>query len=100
VGQAIKRAGVRAVARDFLSPDSFYRDNSYNGPMNVTRRNMARMLAATTAIPAVVTRADAQTPAGSDEETRSAHDLMQTNAQALAKVKLPMATEPAAHFKA
>jgi hypothetical protein len=68
--------------------------------MNVTRRNMARMLAATTAIPAVVISADAQAPADSDEETRSAHDLMRTNAQALAKVKLPMATEPAVHFKA
>jgi hypothetical protein len=73
--------------------------------MNVTRRNMARMLAATTAIPVlaisvVPTPADAQAPADSDEETRSAHDLMRSNAQALAKVKLPMATEPAVHFKA
>jgi hypothetical protein len=73
--------------------------------MNVTRRNLARMLAATTAIPAVVIPvvadpAAAQAPAESDEETRSAHDLMRSNAQALAKVKLPMATEPAAHFKA
>jgi|HubBroStandDraft_6_1064221.scaffolds.fasta_scaffold333288_2 hypothetical protein len=73
--------------------------------MNVTRRNMARMLAATTAIPvlavSVVPVSDAaQAPADSDEETRSAHDLMRTNAQALAKVKLPMATEPAVHFKA
>jgi hypothetical protein len=73
--------------------------------MNITRRNMAHMLAATTAIPAiaisaVVIPAEAQAPADSDEETRSAHDLMRSNAQALAKVKLPMATEPAVHFKA
>ena len=68
--------------------------------MNVTRRNLARMLAATTAIPVLATPAAAQTPAGSDEETRSAHDLMRSNAEALAKVKLPMATEPAVHFKA
>jgi len=68
--------------------------------MNVTRRNMARMLAATTAIPALAIPAAAQAPADSDEETRSAHDLMRSNAQALAKVKLPMATEPAVHFKA
>jgi hypothetical protein len=68
--------------------------------MNVTRRDMARMLAATTAIPSIVIPVEAQAPADSDEETRSAHDLMRSNAQALAKVKLPMATEPAAHFKA
>jgi hypothetical protein len=73
--------------------------------MNVTRRKMARMLAATTALPvvpilAVAIPAEAQAPADSDEETRSAHDLMRSNAQALAKVKLPMATEPAVHFKA
>jgi hypothetical protein len=68
--------------------------------MNVTRRNMARMLAATTAMPALAISADAQAPADSDEETRSAHDLMRTNSQALGKVKLPTATEPAVHFKA
>jgi hypothetical protein len=68
--------------------------------MNVTRRNMARMLAATTAIPVLAVSDEAQAPADSDEETRSAHDLMRSNAQALAKVKLPMATEPAVHFKA
>jgi hypothetical protein len=68
--------------------------------MNVTRRNMARMLAATTAIPVVAISTVAQAPADSDEEARSAHDLMRSNAQALAKVKLPMATEPAVHFKA
>ena len=68
--------------------------------MNVTRRNMARLLAAATAIPAVIVPADAQAPADSDEETRSAHDLMRSNAEALAKVKLPMVTEPAVHFKA
>jgi hypothetical protein len=31
---------------------------------------------------------------------KSAQDLMRTNAQQIAKVKLPMATEPAFHFKA
>jgi hypothetical protein len=73
--------------------------------MNVTRRNMARMLAATTAIPVLAVSAApvsdaAQAPADADEETRSAHDLMRSNAQALANVKLPMAAEPAVHFKA
>ena len=68
--------------------------------MSVTRRKMARMLAATTAIPVLAISAEAQAFSDSDEETRSAHDLMRSNAQALAKVRLPMATEPAVHFKA
>jgi hypothetical protein len=68
--------------------------------MNITRRKVARMLVATTAVAGVAIPAEGQAPADSDEETRSAHDLMRSNAQALAKVKLPMATEPAVHFKA
>jgi hypothetical protein len=38
------------------------------------------------------------TPANADLE--SARDLLRTNLQQIAKVKLPMATEPACHFKA
>jgi hypothetical protein len=67
--------------------------------MNITRRKLA-MLAASAPLVAVAIPAEAQTLQDSDEETRSAHDLMRLNAQALAKVKLPMATEPAFHFKA
>jgi hypothetical protein len=65
--------------------------------MEVTRRKLALTLAATAAIPTI---AIAQPPSASDEETQSAHDLMRTNSQALAKVKLPMTTEPPFHFKA
>jgi hypothetical protein len=35
-----------------------------------------------------------------DEDLQSARDQMRTNAQQIAKVKLPMPTEPAFHFKA
>ena len=42
---------------------------------------------------------DAQTPA-TDPDLQSALDQLKTNAEAIAKVKLPMATEPACHFKA
>jgi len=66
--------------------------------MKVTRRKMALSLAA--AATAVPTIAIAQAPPAADEETQSAHDQMRNNAQALAKVKLPMPTEPPFHFKA
>jgi hypothetical protein len=74
--------------------------------MNVTRRKLARMIASTTALTGIAIAgtpipAEAQAPAAdSDEETRSAHELLRNNTQALAKVKMPMTTEPAVHFKA
>jgi hypothetical protein len=74
--------------------------------MNVTRRKLARMIASSTALTGIAiagasVSAEAQTPAAnSDEETQSAHDLLRNNAQALAKVKMPITTEPAVHFKA
>ena len=51
------------------------------------------------AVAAVAPQAgSAQAPADADLE--SARDLAKTNAAQIAKVKLPMATEPAFHFKA
>jgi hypothetical protein len=41
-----------------------------------------------------------QTAPADNEDLKSAQDQMRTNAQQIAKVKLPMATEPAFHFKA
>jgi hypothetical protein len=43
---------------------------------------------------------DAQRAAPGDADLEAARELMRTNAQQIAKVKLPMATEPAFHFKA
>jgi hypothetical protein len=44
---------------------------------------------------------NSQTPAPSaDADLDSAHELLRSNLQQIAKVKLPMATEPACHFKA
>jgi hypothetical protein len=64
--------------------------------MNVSRRKLAGMLAA--AVPIAVS---AQTPAPTeDADLKSARDQMRNQAQQLAKVKLPMATEPPFHFKA
>ena len=62
--------------------------------MNVTRRTLAKIVAAA----AVPVAATAQSNA--DEETRSAHDALGNNAQQIAKVDIPMATEPPFHFKA
>jgi hypothetical protein len=61
--------------------------------MNVTRRTLAKIVAAA----AVPVSATAQSDA--DEETRSAHDALKNNATQIAKVEIPMATEPAFRFK-
>ena len=42
----------------------------------------------------------AEPAAGQAEELRLAHERMRANAEAVGKVKLPMATEPAFQFKA
>jgi hypothetical protein len=63
--------------------------------MNVTRRSLAKLMAAAAAVPAAaVAQSDA------DEETRSAHEALKNNAEQIAKVEIPMATEPPFHFKA
>ena len=58
--------------------------------MAVTRRELAGVLTAAAAIGA---------PQAVEEETRSAQEALQQNAMQLDKVSLPMATEPACHFK-
>jgi hypothetical protein len=42
----------------------------------------------------------AQTAAPANADLESARDLLRANLQQIGKVKLPMATEPAFHFKA
>jgi len=74
--------------------------------MDVTRRSVARILAATAAVPALVLNESvAQTPppapsSSPDAELDTARALMRANAQKLAQVKLPMAVEPAFKFRA
>ncbi len=68
-----------------------------NGVMAVTRRSLARMLAAAAA---ATQTSGAQTPQPADADMQSARDQMRANAEQIAKVKLPMATEPAFQFKA
>jgi hypothetical protein len=66
--------------------------------MQVTRRSLARILAASAAVPL---QAVAQTPSpDSDDELRAARDRMRNDAAILAKFPLPKTTEPAFRFKA
>ena len=63
----------------------------------VTRRSLARMLAVAAAAPQA---ALPQSAAPADADLESARELLRNNVAQIGKVKLPMATEPACHFKA
>jgi len=53
------------------------------------------------AVAAVAPRAGtSQTAPSANADLDSARELLRTNLQQIAKVKLPMAVEPACHFKA
>ena len=60
--------------------------------MQLTRRKLAAAL--------VAPAAAAQTQPAAVDEVQAARDRIKANADALAKVELPMATEPAFQFKA
>jgi hypothetical protein len=62
----------------------------------VTRRSLAGQLAGAIAAAKI---GSAQTPPA-DADLQSARDALKANEALIAKVKLPMATEPACHFKA
>ena len=63
--------------------------------IQLTRRELAAMLAASTAA-----HATAQPPAAPADELETARQHNRESAEALAKVSLPMETEPAFHFSA
>jgi hypothetical protein len=65
--------------------------------VKVTRRSLGRILAAAAAV--APGGADAQTTEA-NEDLQSARDQIRANESQIAKVKLPVATEPAFHFKA
>jgi len=64
--------------------------------MDVTRRTLATLFAAAVAAPG----AEAAPQASESDDDKAARELMRNNAQQLAKVSLPMATEPAFRFRA
>lgn len=61
----------------------------------MTSRVTRRQLAALLALPAALSGQDVK----ADDELKGARDQLQQAADALAKVEVPMATEPAVHFK-
>jgi hypothetical protein len=68
--------------------------------MNLTRRTLAKIMAAA-AVPAASIEPMAAAPQiDGDEETRSAHDALHNALDQIAKIDVPMATEPAFLFKA
>jgi hypothetical protein len=66
--------------------------------MVVTRRSLAKMLALVAA--GSQTGASQTSQPASNADLESARGVMRSNVEQIAKVKLPMATEPAFHFKA
>jgi hypothetical protein len=63
--------------------------------MKLTRRALAKMIAATAAVPAAaMPQSDATDP------QKAARERFERNAQAMAAVRVPNATEPPFHFKA
>jgi hypothetical protein len=62
-----------------------------------TRRELA-LAVSTSAV--LLAQAPAQLPSNPDEELKAVKDAIRQNSEQLAKFDLPMATEPAVHFKA
>ena len=73
-------------------------DNTF---MDVTRRALSRTAAKMLAVAAAARQSGvSQTNQSADADLEAAREAMRINIQQIAKVKLPMATEPAFHFKA
>jgi hypothetical protein len=75
--------------------------------MDITRRTLARVFAATAAAPALVPVDAAAAPAppqgapaGAEADLNTAREMMRSDARRLAQVHVPMSTEPAFRFKA
>ena len=60
--------------------------------MKLTRRALATAVLAPAAL--------AQTPPAAEDDLKAARDRIKSNGEALAKVEIPMSTEPAFQFRA
>ena len=67
--------------------------------MKVTRRELAAALASAPVLAQAQTRPSAA-PAAPDGELQAARERIRNNSEALARVAVPMTTEPAFQFKA
>jgi len=65
-------------------------------PNELTRRELAGLIVA----PALLAQTPAATAPTPDEELKAARDQNRQNQEQLAKFPLPMAVEPATHFRA
>ena len=65
-------------------------------PNEITRRELAGLLAG----PALLAQTPAATPPTPDQELQAARDQNRQNQEQLAKFPVPMAAEPATHFRA
>ena len=65
----------------------------------MTRLTRRKLFTAAVAVAAVTTPAQAQT-ASKDDDLKNAHESIANNSAQLAKVELPISTEPAFIFKA
>lgn len=63
----------------------------------ITRRALGSLMAA---VAASAQQAPAPLPSSPEEELAAARNTAKANFDQIAKVKLPMSTEPATHFKA
>jgi hypothetical protein len=63
-----------------------------------TRRALGAILSTSAAL--IAQTPGLPLPSNPDEELKAVKDTIQQNSQQLAKVDLPMATEPAVHFRA
>ena len=89
----------RTGAHGILKPGSTSKKEALTTMKQITRRNL--FAAATTAVPLAALAQEAPPKTTSrDEDLRSARDTFASNAALLAKVELPIATEPAFVFKA
>jgi hypothetical protein len=64
----------------------------------LTRRELAAVIS-TSAVLLAQTAAP-PLPSNAEEELKAARDTLRQNSEQLAKVELPMSTEPAVHFRA
>ena len=66
----------------------------------ITRRRLAGLLTAAATASAAPQSPPQPLPANATEELAAAREQAKRNAEQIARVQLPMSTEPAAHFRA
>ena len=68
--------------------------------MKLTRRKLAAAIVSAAALPSAAPEPAPSPQADAADDAKLARDRLNANAAALARVKLPMSTEPAFQFKA